>query len=68
MTSDESCFASQQIQVAMSPSGQNLRLPPRSIGIRFTSVSRHYASEAYSLHGVSTGARLRLLNRGSGLL
>jgi hypothetical protein len=26
--------------------GQNLRLPQRNIGIRFTPVSRHYASEA----------------------
>jgi hypothetical protein len=30
----------------MTALGQNLRLPHRNIGIRFTPVSRHYASEA----------------------
>jgi hypothetical protein len=35
-----------KFRLLMSPSGQNPRLPQRNIGIRFTPVSRHYASEA----------------------
>jgi hypothetical protein len=55
-----------KIARAMTGSGQNLRLPHRNIGIRFTPISRHYASEAVqpfvalSMSSLDPSSRCRL--------
>jgi hypothetical protein len=50
----------------MSVMGQNLRLPQRNIGIRFTPVSRHYA---HKMAAVSARlASLRVSRRTAGIL
>ena len=38
----------------MTASGQKHVLPHRNIGIRFTPVSRHYASEAIRVHVIAS--------------